>query len=741
MSLSYTVITTSQYNASGAAVLTSADEDLQIISGISVVGNNGGSGVQLTATSPTTTAGGEVDAAGYVGGGTGIYYAYDKGDETISVAPTGSVVGGGDGVYLVVSNTGVGGSQIVRNAGYISGGINGVYASNNPIESAQIENSGTIEGATGLVLGSGTNDNIINDASGLITGGVAIEVNGDDALVDNAGKVSGTSATQAAVVFVGSASDVETSGTIEGINTAIDFTGASGFDSVYNSGTISANRYSINFEEGSNNYLENSGTISGEVNFGLSSDWIINQLGGVMEVQPNFNADIIDSAGGELHVVNRGEMTGDIYDGGGDSSFVNTGDYAGELQIYGGDALVRNLGKITFDGSTMVEADVKADTTELSGQNIYIEGASGDDDLMVNATGAVIDATGAIAIEHDALGTFRLINRGDIYGDIDLYGQSSVVNRGEIGGDVNFEAAASLFVNSGAIDGDVTFSGTGNIYRGQLGQVTGTIYGAGSDGRYFGGSADETFNMTNGGAQLVNGGDGDDTFIFNPTGLTPSTLVRGGGGDDTLTFATAGTISAGAFANVQSIETINLAAGTNNLTIPDSLATSANGGSLMINGNSGADNINVSGVTNANDTVTIDGGANADTITAGGGKDVFFYSKVTDSTGLGLDTLNKVNFGVDRFAISTFASPILAINAAVTTGSLSSSSFNADLTNALNGKLGAHDAVLFTPNGGTLSGQTYLVVDVNGTAGYQGGGDLVFHLTGQTGTLATTDFI
>src|SRR5262249_8371237 len=82
------------------------------------------------------------------------------------------------------------------------------------------------------------------------------------------------------------------------------------------------------------------------------------------------------------------------------------------------------------------------------------------------------------------------------------------------------------------------------------------------------------------------------------------------------------------------------------------------------------------------------------------------------------------------------------IDTQVVQGRLSVSDFNADLSHAINAAhLGAHDAVLFTPDSGTLSGETFLVVDLNGKAGYQAGQDLVIHLDGATGTLTTGDFI
>ena len=48
--------------------------------------------------------------------------------------------------------------------------------------------------------------------------------------------------------------------------------------------------------------------------------------------------------------------------------------------------------------------------------------------------------------------------------------------------------------------------------------------------------------------------------------------------------------------------------------------------------------------------------------------------------------------------------------------------------------------MLLTADSGTLSGHTFLVVDVNGTAGYQSGSDYVIDVTGYTGTISTASF-
>ena len=84
-----------------------------------------------------------------------------------------------------------------------------------------------------------------------------------------------------------------------------------------------------------------------------------------------------------------------------------------------------------------------------------------------------------------------------------------------------------------------------------------------------------------------------------------------------------------------------------------------------------------------------------------------------------------------------------AVNSAVTSGTLSAAHFDANLAAAIGaGQLGAHDAVLFTPNAGGLAGHTFLIVDGNGTAGYQAGADLVIELTSATNLshFGTSDF-
>jgi hypothetical protein len=108
--------------------------------------------------------------------------------------------------------------------------------------------------------------------------------------------------------------------------------------------------------------------------------------------------------------------------------------------------------------------------------------------------------------------------------------------------------------------------------------------------------------------------------------------------------------------------------------------------------------------------------------------DTFVFTAVGDSTGVNFDTINGFDLAADKFSVGHVPS---AVNARVTVGTLSDASFDTDLATAISGaQLGANNAVLFTPNAGDEAGHTFLIVDMNGAAGYQANADLVVYLAG-----------
>ncbi len=140
-----------------------------------------------------------------------------------------------------------------------------------------------------------------------------------------------------------------------------------------------------------------------------------------------------------------------------------------------------------------------------------------------------------------------------------------------------------------------------------------------------------------------------------------------------------------------------------------------------LNGGQGNDSL-VAGAGND----TLKGGAGADHLNGGKGADTFVFSHASDSTGRHFDTL--VGFDPttgDHFHLTT---AVKGIDKAVS-GHLSGNGFNADISHAMNAHhLQADHAALFTATSGKYAGHSFLVVDMNGVAGYQAGHDLLVEL-------------
>lgn len=126
---------------------------------------------------------------------------------------------------------------------------------------------------------------------------------------------------------------------------------------------------------------------------------------------------------------------------------------------------------------------------------------------------------------------------------------------------------------------------------------------------------------------------------------------------------------------------------------------------------------------------TLFGSGGADTMTGGGGADHYVIGAPSASTSTGYDEI--IGFDANNETIEfNMAVAVDHIATAITHGILRGGHFDQDLMAAVNaGTLGEHDAVLFTADGGNLSGKTFLIVDVNGTAGYQPNADYVILLT------------
>lgn len=200
------------------------------------------------------------------------------------------------------------------------------------------------------------------------------------------------------------------------------------------------------------------------------------------------------------------------------------------------------------------------------------------------------------------------------------------------------------------------------------------------------------------GNDTVDGGSGNDTIRFDMTDFNSLDIVNGGIGSDTLQFLTAvGPLPAGVFANVSGIETVTLANGTNDISLPDAMVTSATGRTVTVNGGTGNDTINASAVISAANRVSINAGAGDDTLTGGTGNDFFNFTVANFNNsdlvagGSGSDTLRFLSAGTVTSGAFGGVSGVEAIT-------LANGTNNVFLSNAM---VAAATGQLLTVTGGT----------------------------------------
>ncbi len=293
-----------------------------------------------------------------------------------------------------------------------------------------------------------------------------------------------------------------------------------------------------------------------------------------------------------------------------------------------------------------------------------------------------------------------------------------------------FSAASTIDLNPG------TYS-SANGETSNIGIAFGTRIDAAD-----GGAGNDTI-IANADADHVFGAAGNDTLNFGAN-FMEADRINGGAGTDILDlngdYSTAVKFDSVTMINV---EKIVLAAGHDYNLIPSDGTVAAgktltvtagalgtanrftfNGvnekdGSFILKGGQGTDII-TGGAGNDN----IDGGPGSDHLRGGAGNDTFTYLAAHDSTSTTRDLLLDFDAAHDKIDLWFTVS---SIHAAINTGTLSTGSFDSQLATAV-GALASHQAVLFTPNAGNLAGHTFLVVDVNGVAGYQAHADVVIDL-------------
>jgi Ca2+-binding RTX toxin-like protein len=308
--------------------------------------------------------------------------------------------------------------------------------------------------------------------------------------------------------------------------------------------------------------------------------------------------------------------------------------------------------------------------------------------------------------------------------------------------------ASSFILNDSTDSLVVTGTSSNDVLFG--GKSADTIFGYGGNDKLLGGDGDDALN---GGSNddTLTGGAGHDTFVYDARQFGSDTITDFAAGDkiDLRGLGVASFSDLQPFLSQVSgsavIATVYGGSGES-ITLTGVALSSLNAASFVFDSNGDPQVIQGTG---SNDTLFgsqgddyIIGYSGQDSLTGGAGADTYVFFNVSDSASTSFDTVYGFDFnGADLFDLPV---GVTGINTTVAAGTLSLSSFNSDLATAIGAaQLGADHAVLFTPTSGTLAGETFLIVDANGTAGYQTGQDMVFHLesSANIGSIDIHDFI
>ena len=351
--------------------------------------------------------------------------------------------------------------------------------------------------------------------------------------------------------------------------------------------------------------------------------------------------------------------------------------------------LIGGAGADTIDGgggADIVNAGSGADTVSFYGAEISIDGGSGNDTLVLAATGGIttVDfsvAAGADQTVGDAVSVvnFENLNASIVATALTVTGSSAanVITTGS-GNDTIDGGGGADTISAGAGNDTVTYynsevsidGGNGvntlalravtTVNLGNIDQTSGdavavsnfqnvdasalssgvSITGSVGANTIIGSSGNDIIDG-GGGSDIINAGTGNDTVTYRGA----ETSIDGGAGSDTLTIASGATLTAINFAVASGFDqTVGDSANVTNF---ENLDASAVTTALNVTGSAAA-NVITTGAGND----TIDGGGGADVINAGGGNDTVSYygsESVIDGGGgsntLLLRAVTTVNLG------------------------------------------------------------------------------------------------
>jgi Ca2+-binding RTX toxin-like protein len=325
--------------------------------------------------------------------------------------------------------------------------------------------------------------------------------------------------------------------------------------------------------------------------------------------------------------------------------------------------------------------------------------------------------------------------------------------------DANVAAGDTLIVDAVSLQSNDSL-----IFNGSA-ETDGSFRFIGGEGvnEFTGGANKDVFILKFDGAQdIVHGGSGNDNFYMDGT-LAATDQIDGGTGNDLVVLQGidgVDTLTMNA-TTLNSVETLYLAhgydygfvendgnvaahatltvedddqdPGANQLYFDGSAETDGHFNfkpelsNATLIGGAQSDRFNLQ--TASNDTVTGGGGGDLIIANPGGSNDTFIYNAASDSTGVHYDTIQNMNFTTDTITVPWGD---ITINGDYSGMHISRASFTSDISTYALDQPG-HTAIIYEATAGTLAGHAFLVVDLNGVAGYQAGEDLVIDVTGFTG--------
>ncbi len=383
------------------------------------------------------------------------------------------------------------------------------------------------------------------------------------------------------------------------------------------------------------------------------------------------------------------------------------GDVTNYTTVNGGSAIfvVEALGAQvgTAGNDTLVGTPLKDTISGLGGDDV-ISGGSGADSLMGNeGNDSILGGEGADTI----LG-------GD--GNDTLLGEAGADSIVGGDGDDSIVGGADNDTLLGGVGNDTILGGNGNNSIVGGADADSLVAGTGSD-TLLGESGNDTLVANATGTASLDGGDGDDSFLFVSGVQLANNTVVGGTGTDTLAFTAAATVTDAQFANVSGVEVVQASSLAGNSIV---LGVNAQAGvpsdvALSLFGGASSDLLSAAGMNSGN--IWIQGDVVGGTSTVG--------DTLAAGIGTSLATLVGNNVaGAENYYRITTAS--LLANNSISGGASSSDILQLTtgfqtLTDGAFAKIAGMDRILLTDRGNSITLGTTAEAAFGGTISILGG--------------------